>query len=300
MGVETSVIGGRITLDATYYNKKTKDALLPVSIPPSTGFSGTRLENLGTISNTGFEILLGATPVSERWISVETNLALSTNSNELVSFGDDRAPIIFGSYAPSQRYQEGYPLGGMWAQRVQRDAQGKVIKVAGRPVLDTASVYMGPSVPTSEMALSGTVRLFSRWRLYGLLDHKGGHWMFNVKDWRRDRAGVSWETVDPKADPDEVLVRQFASQTFIHIQQADFTKIRDLSLSYDVPTGLVRRVGATRATLTAAGHNLKIWTKYGGADPEINFNGGEATFNRNDSWTVPMARRFSLSLGMTF
>ena len=39
----------------------------------------------------------------------------------VLSFGDDRAPIIFGSYAPSQRYQEGFPLGGMWAQRVQRD-----------------------------------------------------------------------------------------------------------------------------------------------------------------------------------
>jgi hypothetical protein len=106
--------------------------------------------------------------------------------------------------------------------------------------------------------------------------------------------------VDPKADPDEVLVRQFASQTLYHIQRADFTKLRDLSLSFDIPEGLVRRVGATRATLTAAGHNLKIWTKYGGADPELNFNGGEATFNRNDSWTVPMTRRFSLSLGMTF
>ena len=49
-----------------------------------------------------------------------------------------------------------------------------------------------------------------------------------------------------------------------------------------------------------AGHNLKVWTKYGGADPEINFNGGSSTFNRNDSWTVPMTRRYSLSLSVNF
>ena len=37
----------------------------------------------------------------------------------------------------------GYPLGAFWAQRVQRNADGTIVKVAGRPVLDTASVYMG-------------------------------------------------------------------------------------------------------------------------------------------------------------
>jgi hypothetical protein len=124
--------------------------------------------------------------------------------------------------------------------------------------------------------------------------------MFNVKDWRRDRSGVSWDTVNPAADPTEVLVRQFASQTWYHVQRADFTKLRDVSVSYDIPQSLLSHLGATRATLTAAAHNLKIWTSYGGADPEINFNGGESTFNRNDSWTVPMTRRFSFALSVGF
>ena len=119
-----------------------------------------------------------------------------------------------------------------------------------------------------------------------------------MKDWRRDRAGVSWETVNPAADPDEVLVRQFASQTLLHIQPADFLKLRDVSVSYDVPVGPAKRL-VDRATLTVAGHNLKIWTKYGGADPEVNFN-GVSTFNRNDSWTVPMTRRYSASLAVSF
>ena len=188
----------------------------------------------------------------------------------------------------------------MWAQRVQRDANGKLIKNAnGQPILETESVFMGPSAPTSEIAFSSTLRFLKNFRLYGLLDHKGGHYQFNVKDWRRDRAGLTWETVDPSADPDEVLARKFASQTYIHIQPADFTKLRDLSLSYDLPDMVISRF-AERVTLTAAGHNLKVWTKYGGADPELNFNGGESTFNRNDSWTVPMTKRYSLSLSVTF
>ena len=299
-GFEAGMFGGRANLDFTYYNKTTHDALLPVFVPPSTGFAGTRFENLGKISNKGFEIVLSGTPLTMKNLSMETTLALSTNKNRLLSFGDERAPIIFGSYAPSQRYQEGYPLAGMWAQQVQRDANGKIVKTAaGLPIIDPVSVFIGPSAPTKEVSLSSGIRFFDRIRLFGLADYKGGHYQFNVKDWRRDRAGLTWETVDPAADPDEVLVRKFASQTLLHIQQADFVKLRDLSLSYDLPKSLIGRF-AERATITAAGHNLKIWTKYGGADPEINFNGGESTFNRNDSWTVPMTKRYSLSLGVNF
>jgi hypothetical protein len=188
----------------------------------------------------------------------------------------------------------------MWAQRVRYNADGSLFKNAnGQPVIDTASIFMGPSVPTREMSFSGSLRLFERVRIYGLLDRKTGHYQFNVKDWRRDRAGLSWETVNPAADPDEVLARRLASQTWYHIQPADFTKLRDISVSVDLPMSGLKRY-ADRATITAAGHNLKIWTKYGGADPELNFNGGTSTFNRNDSWTVPMTKRYSLSLSVNF
>ncbi|MEO5590729.1 MAG: TonB-dependent receptor, partial [Gemmatimonadaceae bacterium] len=299
-GFEAGMFGGRANLDFTYYNKRTKDALLPVAVPPSTGFAGTRLENLGTISNSGVEVILSGTLVELKQASLETTLSLATNKNRLVSFGDDRAPIVFGSYAPSQRYQVGYPLGGMWARQVLKDANGALIKTAnGLAQLDTTGIFRGPSAPTKEVSFSSTLRLLQHFRVYGLADYKGGHYQFNVKDWRRDRSGLSWETVNPNADPDEVLERRFASQTYLHIQQADFVKLRDLSVSYDLPQMLIRRF-ADKATITAAGHNLKIWTKYGGADPELNFNGGESTFNRNDSWTVPMTRRYSLSIAANF
>ena len=298
LGFEAGALDGRVSVDATYYSKQTKDALIPVAISPSTGFTGNQLTNLGTISNSGIELRVSGTPVQRRSLTVETTLSMSTNKNRLVSFGDDRAPIAFGSYAPSQRYQVGYPLGGFWAQKVQRNADGTPVLVSGRPVIDATSVYMGPSVPTREMAFSTGVTMWQKLRFRGLLDYKAGHYQFNVKDWRRDRSGVSWETVNPAADPNDVLVRQFAAQTYLHIQKADFLKLRDLTLSYELPVRMVERY-VSRATLSVSGHNLKIWTKYGGADPEVNFN-GTSTFNRNDSWTVPMTRRYSASLSVGF
>ena len=300
VGFETALIGGRLGLDLTYYTKTTHDALLPVAVPPSTGFAGTQLQNLGTISNNGFEMLLSATPLRRNPLTIESTLAWSTNHNKLVSFGDERAAIVFGDYAPVQRYQEGYPLAAYWAQRVQYDANGALVKnAAGQPILDPNSVYMGPSVPTREISFSNDFIIFQRLRLHSLFNHQGGHYMFNVKDWRRDRAGVSWATVNPQADPDEVLARQFAAQNWFDIQKADFVKLRDLSLSYDLPSAFIGKF-ADRATVMLAGHNLRIWTKYGGADPELNFNGGSSTFNRNDSWTLPNPRRYTFSVQVGF
>ncbi len=301
VGLESAFLDGRVRLDASYFSKITRGALIPVAVAPSTGFTGNQLTNLGEISNTGIEMLLTATPVHRKLLTVDAALSLATNRNRLVSFGDQRAPVILPSGIESQRYQEGFPLAGMWAQRVRYNPDGTLFKDGGRPVLDSMSVYMGPSVPTREISLSGGVLLFGRLRLHGLADYKGGHYQFNMKDWRRDQLGVSWETANPAADPDEVLVRQFVSQTFLHIQRADFVKLRDLSISYDVPARLLHAM-ARRATFTLAGHNLKVWTKYGGADPEVNIDGpdGTSTFTRIDHWTVPQTRRYSAAVALTF
>lgn len=298
LGFEAGAFDGRLGVDVTYYNKRTRDALMPVANPLSTGFSGNQLVNLGTIANSGFELAINGTIYQSQPVTVDATLTLATNHNKLLSFGDGRAPIIFGDYAPVQHYEVGFPLGAYWAQQVKRNPDGTPVLVNNRPVIDPVSVYMGPSVPTKEMSLSPGVTLFQKVRLRSLFDYKGGHYLFNVKDWRRDRSGVSWATVNPAADPNDVIVRQFATQTYLHIQQADFVKLRNVSLSYDLPTTMMQRY-IDQATLTVAGHNLKVWTKYGGADPEVNFN-GNATFSRNDSWTVPMTRRYSVSLTVRF
>ena len=75
-------------------------------------------------------------------------------------------------------------------------------------------------------------------------------------------------------------------------------ELRDVSISYDVPVRLLHGA-ARRASVTLAGHNLKIWTTYAGADPEVNTS-GPALPNRDDSWTVPQTRRYSASVAFSF
>ena len=82
---------------------------------------------------------------------------------------------------------------------------------------------------------------------------------------------------------------------------------RDVSLTYALPNAAARRVGAQRASLTVAGHNLGFLWKpdYKGLDPEVNFSGdngptGSWAFTRVDYWTMPMTRRFTAALEFSF
>jgi hypothetical protein len=83
------------------------------------------------------------------------------------------------------------------------------------------------------------------------------------------------------------------------ITKADFTKLREVSLTYTLPNSLVSRLGISRLSVTAAGRNLAIWTRYSGADPDLNFNGAD-TFTRSDYMSVPMMRRFVGTINVTF
>jgi TonB-dependent starch-binding outer membrane protein SusC len=93
----------------------------------------------------------------------------------------------------------------------------------------------------------------------------------------------------------------------LYTQKGDFIKLRDLSLSYALPTGVAQRAGATRARVTLAGHNLALlWkSEYTGLDPEVNFAGdngptGAWGLARVDYWTMPMTRRVTLAVDLTF
>ncbi|MEZ4422065.1 MAG: SusC/RagA family TonB-linked outer membrane protein [Gemmatimonadota bacterium] len=308
MGFEASFLDGRMGLDFTYYNQKTRDALIEVPDPPSSGFSGVHLTNVGEIANSGFEVLLTATPLYTRSVQWDATVAYSSNSNELVTFGD--APIDqieFGSFATVQRHIEGYPLGGFWSTDVVRDASGQpVLDGSGDVTVASDKEYVGPALPTREIALTNTFTLFDNVRLFANLDYKGGHYQWCAICSVRSRIDQNTLLVnDPNSDPVDVAVAK-SLQTKTWIQEADFIKLREISASYQLPGDLVSRVGLGTAAITLSARNLWMWTKYefdqeglGSPDPEVNFN-SLAEFNRTDYASIPMLRTFALSARVSF
>jgi hypothetical protein len=226
---------------------------------------------------------------------------VSTNSNELVKFGFARGPVILGLTTPNQRHVEGYPLGGFWVHDPVRAADGNYAASEAR--------YAGSSNPTHEVSFANTFTFLKNFRFFTLLDYKGGFYVLNQTDWRRCTAGVCEDVNDPNVADETKRELQLPLEVndALYTQKGDFIKFRDVSLTYALPTTAARRVGAARAALTLAGHNLGFLWKpdYKGLDPEVNFSGdngptGSWAFTRVDYWTMPMTRRFTAALEFSF
>jgi len=309
VGFDASTLERRLGIEFTYYNKKTQHALVSLPAPASTGYLGTYLANIGEISNVGMELSLNATPISRPRLSWEANLALTTNHNKLVTFGTSAfSNVIFGTFANTQEFAPGYPLGAYFATDVKRDASGNPLLDAGGKVqLDPTMNYLGPSTPTHEISLANTVTLFKNIRLYGYADYKGGYYMWNAIKYVNDRIDLNtWAVNDPHADPINVQVLQ-SGATKPDIVRADYIKLRELSASYTLPARLTSHINAKSVTLTVAGRNLAIWKLkgYPGLDPEVEFWNQTSTtstqrFDRTDYLGIPMQRRFLVSMNLAF
>ncbi|MDP9347597.1 MAG: SusC/RagA family TonB-linked outer membrane protein, partial [Gemmatimonadota bacterium] len=313
LGFESSLFEGRAGVDFTYYNKRTYDALIPIPVPPSSGFGGlsqsgesfrTRLENAGEIANSGVELSLFGTPVQNRALSWDTRLGLSTNRNRMVDLGG-LEPQLRGDFATTQWIKEGYPLGSYFGVKAKRNQDGTFVKNAnGRGVLSSDTVYIGPSTPTREASLANTFTVLGNLRFYVFADYKGGNYMWNAGEFIRYANGVSRLGANPALDP-EGYAEALSGSAMPFITRADFVKLREVSVSYTLPQSFTRRMGTDELSLTLSGRNLAMWTNYLGMDPEVNFNGiasggGFGSVDRSDYMSVPMLRRLQASVNVRF
>jgi TonB-linked SusC/RagA family outer membrane protein len=310
LGFDAGLFQDRAAVEFTYYSKRMNDMLITQSVPPSSGFPTTRYMNLGVVTNKGIELGITVSPVIRPRFTWDSRLTASTNRNRLVSFGDttSRQTISGQPYGAVQENRVGYPLGGYWSGAAKRNADGSPALIGGA-VDTTAARYIGSSVPTRELGFSNTFTFFKNWRVYALLDYKGGQYLFNQRHRNQCQAANSncAEVNDPRAlfpatASDSLMAKELIvlrSRPDPFIEPADFIKLRDLSLTYTLPQSLLARIGSESASLTLAGHNLAVWTKYDGADPEVNSYGGRL-FARADTYTTPMLRRVTLALNLGF
>jgi TonB-linked SusC/RagA family outer membrane protein len=305
LGFESSHWDDRLGIDFTWYYQQTKDALVSVPDPPSSGYSGSHLINVGEIKNSGTELLISALLAKSRNFEWDATFSVATNSNELVTWGDqldeEGFQIEFGAFATVQKHAKGYPLGGFWKVGVEEDASGRpVLDSNGNAQVDTEKEFVGPQLPTREAVFANTFTLFGNWRVYFNLDYKGGHYQWCAMCSIRNRVDRNtWEVNNPNADPAEVA-RWRSLQTETHIMEADFIKFRELSLTYTLPTDMANRLFADRLSVTLSGRNLGMWTKYGAdADPEVTFY-SQSNFTQLDYGSMPSMRRLSLSVRAGF
>ena len=112
IGLDVTLLDGRVSLVAEYYIKKTKDLLADEVIPSELGVSSMRV-NMGNIENKGIELTINATPVQLRDFSWQTTLTYTKNKNKVLKLSEGKSFVEDGKYL----IEEGSPLGQWFGQK---------------------------------------------------------------------------------------------------------------------------------------------------------------------------------------
>jgi len=300
VGGDAGLFGGKGTASLTFYAEHSDVATLGLISTPfnevTAYFGGT------TISNRGVAVTLAGRVLDRPALAWDVRLSMWGNRNRLV--GSSQPPF----YRGYQYFAPGYPTGGYRAQAIRSwaDANGDGVITPYEVVGDTILAWAGTPYPTQGAALTSGWRLGNRWRVSATLEYRAGQTLLNEVEWARCLFATCRARNDPRSSLEEQAIASSAmlSPTVPYFEDADFLKVRALSVSFDVPAGTTSAVGARAATITLVGRNLLTWTGYSGPDPEagsypLPFFTGEAP-SIADFGTVPPLRSWTLRVQLAY
>lgn len=312
VGVDFSILDDRFSMEATYFNQRTEGALLPVQYPPSDGFLSTQLENVGEIRNEGLELSAGARILESedfRW-NVTANLMLT--ENEVTDLGD--LPELYVQWTQATR--EGFPVGAFFGDRYIVE-DGQAIEVTDQPELGKDNPgYIGPAFPTRTFQFSTSARLFNRVNVNALLDHSAGNYT--------ESATIRWLTRLEVPEGDEV-VPELAGQrvaSFCHttddpallafcenpwpsggrgnvVMPADFWKLREISVTYDVPPNIAQLFRLNDTQVYVTGRNIWRSIETLSMEAEADYD-TEDQLSNQEYFITPIPRQFVFGLRVSF
>jgi len=280
-GIDAGLFNSRLSLSLTGYQKDNTDLLLQAALAPSTGFN-TRIFNGGSIRNRGAEVSISGFPLQMKDFTWNARVTFSRNEGTVTNLPVPafEAPNAFAAIFGEGFIQEGHSP----SQLVGIDSAGNLIQ-------------MGDALPKYIMTFSSDFGI-GPVHLYGLVDwHHGGN-AVNLTQALYDLNGTSGDTAAAA-----IRAGDFINGITGYIQPAGFVKLREVTLSYELPPSLVHSMfgdAATSVRLEASGRNLVTWTKYGGLDPEVS-NFGNQNINRGqDVAPYPPSRSFFFTVGVDF
>lgn len=302
----------RLHLDFTYYNKHTTNEIVAQTIAPSLGFTGTQYQNLGQVNNHGIELQANVQVISRQRFSWDVSGNFATAKNKIISLGGVPSLIT----AVGQFNQVGFPIESYFSKKIISATIDQSSGAASNVLCDDGHgqgvdcstapfVFAGTPTPTSFGSLGNTFTLFRKLRLYALVDWKHGNRLTNATEEVRCAGLIGIGLCDANYHPSkysplyiaEANVGAYVAQAQDQfIQDASFIKLREVSATYTLPDRLIP--GFRSASVTLAARELALWSKYGGADPEVNqVNTGLLA---QDQAVMPPLSRIVATLNLTF
>ncbi len=326
LGIEGSILKGRLSFELDYYYKRTHDLLFSVEIPEQTGYT-SMLKNIGEIENKGIELMINATPVKTKDFSWEMSFNIAKNRNKVLSLGGKD----FVDVAQGSRLIVGQPAivfygmvyDGTWHTQAEIDARmgfmsnvlpgypkfkdvdnnGKFEKTTDREIL-------GSPQPDFFGGMQNTLR-FKNLELDFYLQGTYGNEIYNSFAPRlffgefatniHAKALGRWTPENNMSDipraGSATIINVNADTFSTDVQDGSFLRLKSLRLAYNVP--LQKIPWLSKAQVYVVGNNLFCLNHYDwGFDPEVNSQGTNSILRGYDSYSYPSNR--SILLGINF
>lgn len=309
LGVDFSVFN-KLNGTLELYYKKTSDLLWTYPVPQPPYLVGTMLANVGDLVNKGFEFTLGYKAIRTKDWTLDANLSLAYNHQEITKLSNDQYQAV-GLQAGSlhnvrgmsntyaQIIKEGYPAGAFWGPHCTG------ISEDGKYILDkdadgnVKQGYLGSAMPKWNLGIS----LNATWRQFDASIAAYG--MFGQKVLNVSRMVM----YDPTRFPSQNTLDDFMESgitdnpTFsdYFIEKGDFLRLQSLTLGYSLPVSALKTLGLTRLRFYVTGENLFCITGYKGIDPEVSVPDDVLSSPGIDFFnSYPRPRTFSFGVNVGF
>ena len=320
VGAEVGFFDNRISLDASYYDKSTRNQIINLVVSSTGGFL-TKSLNAGEITNHGYEALVTAIPLRTDDFEWTTSFNFARNRSEVVSLAPGLNTVILASQrAATVEARVDEPYGALYGRTYKRDeATGELLLSNGLPQQGPTE-RLGNINPDWTGGWSNTLK-YRQFTLGFLLDiRQGGETFSNTNmmceqsgacsntllgrevDWNNPGIvgkGIDEETGQPNTT--NVTSEQWFQAKWLineaYTYDLSYVKLREMRVGYDLPSSIVGRLSASAANISLVARNLWTHKNIPNIDPEFAYSSGNA--QGFEYMPIPQNRSIGINVQIT-
>ncbi|MDR2472003.1 MAG: SusC/RagA family TonB-linked outer membrane protein [Tannerella sp.] len=329
IGLEFAILKDRLNVDIDVYRKYTTNGIQSVAVPSRSGYaSATR--NYSEISNKGIEFTLQSINYKTKAFKWTTEFNISANRNKIEKIPQEQT--MGATNRGTSILREGYPVNSFFLYK-----QLYVDPQTGNAVYDDVNKdgyityddrqIVGSANPNFTGGLTNTAT-WKDWEFNIFFYFTQGNELLNMQDlflvhggtqngigffpqqlkrWQKpgditDIPKMTKYNLNPTANNSAAnnYTGQVANLSSRYLDDGSFLRLKNLSISYNLPKSAVSWLHLNRVKTTFSASNLWILTNYKGLDPEVSAQSENQNTAGYDWATVPQPRTFEIKLNVTF
>lgn len=330
LGLELGLFAEGVNINADVYYKRTKDLLLEVPLPFSSGIESA-FQNYGSIENKGIELAIRTENLTGKF-SWTTNFIFSANRNKVLSLGPGVKEFIpinpantariseivrvgeplgnFFMYVTDGIFQEGDDFGLSPTQNTKAGSQKyKDINGDGKITQAGDVTIVGNSQPKFLAGLSNNFK-YRNFDLLIFLQSSYGNKIFsNSKALLEIGSGFTgasatlrdrWTPTNTNTDVHRAIEDPSPTLSDRFVEDGSYLRLKNITLGYTLPAGISEKIRLKNLRVYVSAQNLFTWTNYTGFDPEVSRNGQDALNSGFDFGGYPGTKSVSGGLSVSF